>query len=511
MRVHESFEMFRYFCKHFVLFFLIAICVLLCAPALVHACSCGPRPTVLDAFDRADEVVIVRAISVEKAPDTDNHHYVDGVRSTTAVVEKVFKGNLKVRDEIVFGQGGGADCIWTFSEKSIGYQFLFYLTSPEKLANEPYLPSKDAGLWFAFGCGRSTGLRGATDDLLYLENMAKVRGKTRISGTIGGWQNPDIDVAGKKIKIIGPNKTYETKTDEHGVFEIYDLPPGKYFVEPEMPVGWKIDPYWLRYSASVVGSEYGQPELKSPKQVAVILEGKKHAGVDIAFTIDNFLRGQVIGPDGKPMARVCVYLLAPEQKESWGPHDCTDENGRFEITSIPEGEYVLVSNQDGKPSSREPFGKIFYPNVTEREQAAVISIHRGQTVNDINVVIPELVDTITVEGVLQYSDGKPAGEHWVKFKPTDGDKNVEGEVSEKTDAAGRFSLKILKGLTGEIASEEWLLRNLYKNCPKVDELIAKSGRNNVSVQTNVVKLTTAHDFYKIQLTLPFPGCERAKE
>ena len=28
---------------------------------------------------------------------------------------------------------------------------------------------------------------------------------------------------------------------------------------------------------------------------------KSHAGIDISFTIDNFVRGKVIGPDGKPM------------------------------------------------------------------------------------------------------------------------------------------------------------------------------------------------------------------
>jgi len=340
------------------------------------ACTCGPQPTVLESFDRSDEVVIVRVISVEKVEDTDEHHYVDGFRSATVVVEKVFKGKLKIRDEIVFGQGGGADCIWTFNEESVGHQLLFYLNRPERLSDRSYLPSKDPGLWFAFGCGRSTGLEGATDDLLYLENITKRRGKTRISGTIGGWQNPDLDVEGKRIKIIGSKKTYATKTDKDGVFEIYDLPPGKYFVEPEMPAGWKIDPSWLRYSPSVVGNEYGQPELKSPKQVAIMLAPKKHAGVDIVFAIDNFVRGRVLGPKGKPMHRVCVYLLRPGQ-EAWGPSDCTDEQGRFEISSILQGEYVLVANQDGKPSDREPFGKVFYPNVSERDRAAMISIGPG--------------------------------------------------------------------------------------------------------------------------------------
>lgn len=124
------------------------------------ACSCGPRPTVLDAFEQAEEVVIVRVLSVEKAEDTKERRYVDGVKSATLIVDKVFKGKLQVRNEIVFGQGGGADCIWTFDEQSVGHQYLFYLTRPETFAKSDrgYLPSKEPGLWFAFGCGRSTGL-----------------------------------------------------------------------------------------------------------------------------------------------------------------------------------------------------------------------------------------------------------------------------------------------------------------------------------------------------------------
>lgn len=501
----------RFRTSQHVLLSILSCAFLLIAAQTATACSCGPRPTVLDAFDGSDEIVIVKVLSVEKAEDTDERHYVDGVRTSTLIVEKVFKGKLKVRDEIVFGQGGGADCIWTFSEESIGHQYLFYLTRPEKFSDRSYLPSKEPGLWFAFGCGRSGGLAGATEDLLYLENMGKRRGHTRISGSIsGGFDYPDIDVDRKKIKLIGKDKTYETKTDKDGIFEIYDLPPGKYLVEPEMGAGWKIDANWLKYSASVVGSEFGGPEMKRVKQVEITLEPKRHASVDIVFTVENYVRGRVIGPKGKPMDRVCVYLLRPGQ-ESWGPSDCTDEQGRFEITSIRQGEYVLVANQDGKPSNREPFQRIFYPNVYERDRAAVINIRAGDTIDNIDLVIPKLEETITIEGVLRYSDGQPASEEWVKFKVTKPDSKVDGDVNEQTDSAGRFTLKVLKGLTGELAGEDWLLVGLYKNCPKVDEILAKSGSNNVTVQSNVVKLTTEENVFEVELTLPFPRCEKAKE
>jgi hypothetical protein len=468
---------------------------------------------VLDSFEASDEVVILRAISVEKAPkteDEDDQEAVDGIKSATLIVERVFKGKLKVRDEIVFGQGNGADCIWTFSEESVGRQFLFYLTRPEKLSKDRYLPSKEPGLWFTSYCGRSRGLAGAAEDLLYLENIAKVRGKTRISGSIGGgFKYPDIDVDGKKIKIIGPNKTYETKTDKDGVFEIYGLPPGKYFVEPETPPGWKIDGYFLRYSTSVIQDDSGRWEMKSPRQVAIMLEPKKHASINIAFTVEDSVRGRVLDPKGKGMSRVCVYLLQPGQ-DAWGPSDCTDEEGRFEITEIPEGEYVLVANQDGKPSNREPFSKIFYPNVTERERAAVINIRPGERLANIDIVIPKLEETITISGILQYSDGKPVVEEWVKFKVTKPNEKIDGDAAEKTDDSGRFTLTILKGLTGELSAEDWLYKDIYKNCPKVDELIAKSGKNSVTVFSNVVKLTAEQDVYEVELTLPFPRCEKAK-
>jgi len=483
------------------------------ATQTAKACSCGPRPTVLDAFEHAEEVVIVKVLSVEKAEDTKERSYLDGVKSSTLIVDKVFKGKLQVRDEIVFGQGGGADCIWTFDEQSVGHQYLFYLTRPETFAksNRGYMPLKEPGLWFAFECGRSTGLDNATEDLLYLENLKKRLGQTRISGSIGsGFESPDIDVEGKKIRIIGEKKTYETRTDKNGVFEIYDLPPGKYFIEPEMSAGWKIAPYSLASSTSIVGIELEQSEKKSIKQIVILLEPKKHTSVNIIFNVDNFVRGRVLGPKGRPMSKVCVYLWPP-RAESWGAHDCTDEQGRFQITSVPKGEYVLVANRDGKLSSQEPFRQIFYPGVSERERAAVISIRPGETIENLDIVVPALAEMITIEGVLHYSDGKPVAEKWVQFKATEKDEKVDGDVTEQTDRNGKFRLQVLKGLRGEVFAEDWISTGLYRDCPRVEELIAKSGENGVTVLTNIVTLTTEQDVYEVELTLPFPRCERAKE
>lgn len=50
-----------------------------------------------------------------------------------------------------------------------------------------------------------------------------------------------------------------------------------------------------------------------------------------------------------------------------------------------------------------------------------------------------LVETISIQGVLLYSDGKPVVEEWVKFKVTKADEKIDGDVNEQTDSAGRFN------------------------------------------------------------------------
>jgi|GEM_PF-4100796 len=46
-----------------------------------NACTCGPRPTVLGAFDSSDEVVIARLASVKKATAVaeERHDYLNDV------------------------------------------------------------------------------------------------------------------------------------------------------------------------------------------------------------------------------------------------------------------------------------------------------------------------------------------------------------------------------------------------------------------------------------------------
>lgn len=492
-------------------FLLLVFAVLCLAARDAHACSCVGTPTVLDSYEKSDAVVITRVISVEKAEQaaadgqvSKGQYYVDGVKSTSMIIERVFKGSMKVGDEITFGQGGGADCIWTFNEKMIGGQFLFYLSSREK----------NPAIWYGSGCGRSSGLNYVADDLLYLNKLDKVRGKTRLSGTVGFSATGALGGEGRRIRITGAGKTHEVKTDKNGVYEIYDLPAGRYLVEPELPPGWKVDPYYLTYSPGFAGDRESDADLK---KIPVILEAKKHAVLDIHFEIDNALRGKVYDPEGKLMRGVCVSLILPQgEVPSFSlKSDCTEDDGTFEIKEIPAGSYVLAVNLGGKFSSREPFKRFYYPDVSERERATVINIGAGESLEGFDIRVPKLEDTVAVEGILLYSDGKPVAGERVVFKAdatTNTKDTIDGDAGAMTDAKGRFSIRILKGLDGELSADVFAYVGEFENCPKLDALIKESDPNDrmATLKTDAVKIQTGRDLKEVELRFPFPGCKKAK-
>ena len=198
---------------------------------------------------------------------------------------------------------------------------------------------------------------------LYLNKIDKIRGKTRVAGTLKADENEELDVANKKVWVRGKDKVYETTTDQYGVYEFYDLPPGRYVLAPEMPLGWKIDRS-ARYTTSVLDRQ----RQIFPKHIAFTLSPKSHAAIDVSFVLSTEISGRVVDPHGTPLSRVQVSLTPIEADNESVNFEYTDEKGRFAIESFPPGSYLLGLNDDGIRTIEEPFPTLFYPNVGERQK-----------------------------------------------------------------------------------------------------------------------------------------------
>ena len=352
---------------------------LLLVPRIATGCAIPPKPTVLDAYEDADVVVIARAISVEKVGD-GSPIPINGSRvlSTIMEVQKVFKGNLSTGDKLTFGQGNGIRCTRVFYEEDIGKDFLFYLQKPPP----------DSTVWYEFGYARSNWISAAADDLRYLNNIERMRGKTRVAGTLSDEEfGPGLP--GRKIWILGKNKVYETRTDENGVYEFYDLPPGRYVLEPELPFGWRIN------DKTIGTTTVSKEEQIHGRHIRFTLKPRQHAAIDIAFVMNNVISGSVVDAHGKPLPRVQVSLKPLDDNNQSVDFDYTDEKGRFAIESITPGKYIVVLNEDGKRTVEEPFNTFYYPDVTEEAKARVFAIRAGDQIKGLKIVVPKAAENGT--------------------------------------------------------------------------------------------------------------------
>jgi hypothetical protein len=499
-------------------------------------CMCPTKPTVLEEYDRSGVVVIARLASVIKPkveavePAGEEGQQAEGEKKsggaerpvfkrwrseaqagnpfdghfTKMIVERSYKGDLKAGDEMVFAQGSSGCDRTFFVEDDIGRRILFYLPAP----------GKDHKHWLARGCGRGGDVPHVGDDLLFLNNLAEARGRTRLSGTLASVSGEGASLANRTVRVVGAKKTYEVKTDEDGVYEIYDLPAGRYLVEPEMRPGWKIDADSSRRSPSFADAESVDEIVSEGRlvRIPVVVEDKRHAGVDIYFEIDNAIGGRVSDAAGRPMREVCLRLFpAADERQAAFPYkaNCTKDDGAFLFDKIPTGSYVLIVNEDGKVSSSEPFGKFYYPNVAERERAGVINVGPGDRVTGLDIHPPAAVETITVEGRLLYSDGRPAAGETVLFEPEKPTYDIDAEAKTYTDEAGRFSLKILKGLKGGLHGQMFSASNDLKTCPKL-EAVMKEGGDWPVVKTAALALSGDADLRDVEFRFPFPYCHKTK-
>jgi hypothetical protein len=266
--------------RHILLKITFAAAVVLLQTSIGFACTCAPKRSVLDEYEWAPVVMIARVASLEKAAKQDREDNDYGVRSVRFLVEKVYKGDVKVGDEVEFVQGNGMNCVMRFSKQDLGNRILLYVGKP-----------RDGSQWVVSFCGRSRSVEDAAEDLLYLDKMDQVAGKTRVSGRYaGGFYGLKLKVAGRKIRLVGASASYETATDENGVFEIYGVPPGDYRLEPELPPGLIVDVAWLGMSGDAIQDQ------STGTYVAFTLKPQKHVSIQLGFKAKEQKPGTPVRP-----------------------------------------------------------------------------------------------------------------------------------------------------------------------------------------------------------------------
>lgn len=471
--------------------FLLAIIIF---ADVATACSCIESRTVDQEFAASETVAVLKLQSVEKAMEDQEYYTVDGIKQSKLSVEKVFKGELKSGETLTFAQGSGADCIWTFSEDEIGTEFLFYLR--EKSAKDD--------LWYGSICSRSGKIKHTASDILYIEKEKEMRGKTRLfGGVVQSIKSATEDkkfnfkpLANKTIRIQGNGKDIKLKTDKNGIYEIYELPPGKYKVSTE-----KIEGY--RFSNE--RNTFFEVEIKE----------KSHTEQGFYFDIDNAIGGRLFDANGKPLKDVRLSLLPLSGKKAnyFFGYTRTDNDGNFRFEEIPKETYLIIINEDGKITPTEPFGTFYYPGVKDKASAARVTVDAGIFIENLVINAPETFESVVINGTLVFEDNEPVPNKTIEFflEIEKSDDERPKAISEaKTDEKGQFSIKIIKGQKGKLLSSMYIYSGDYEDCPKLERFIQNRDEKYGSIETQNVNIEATENLSGIILKFPFSTCEKEK-
>jgi hypothetical protein len=378
---------------------LLLIGAFLLSADIARACDCKNLP-VAEQFELSTNVVVAKLRSVDRTRAETGIERPERPIPASAVftVERAYKGKFKPGDQMKFMQEPEGDCDMEFYEADLDKEFLFYLGTA---------PGKNK-LWTASMCSRSALLAPdeinlAPADLLYLDNLGKVRGKTRVSGRV--WRSEGLFGGGDRlpwlarrtVRITGNGREIRLKTDQNGVFEIYDLPPGKYTISPGALAGYRL------------GAD-GPPD-----NAAVDLKPGKQAEFEFRFEIASVIKGRLFDAGGEPVAGAELRLQPVQQNppdpqecrstmtvQLWGPvkicldrafltdfvfTSTTSADGSFEFSNIPARTYLLSLYV--KTSDTEPDDLIFYPGTGDRAAAGTLSIEPGTTLDNLVIRLPE--------------------------------------------------------------------------------------------------------------------------
>lgn len=339
----------------------------------------------------------------------------DARRVFRFTVDTAFRGVAGREVEVVTGFGD-ADCGYGFQ---LGRQYLVYAHR------------NDAKVLSTSICSRTRPASEATDDLAYFRELSKAPPEGTIFGEVKLNRRQETaghepaPMKGVRILIGAADKSYEAITDEKGKYEVSGVTGGTYRVKVELPAGTNIH--------------------NSEREVTVAARGCAQA--TFWLEPDTRVTGRVMDAQGLPASDVLMELVPVKDDQTGFPsYVRTGTDGRYEMKLVHPGRYLLGVRIAGSAGSTHvPFPQTYYPGVSDRSGATIVSISEGQHFEADDLILPPRLIERQLNGIVRDSSGKAVRGATVWLKDTQY-INADMPYRKETDAEGRFSFLVYEGM-----------------------------------------------------------------
>ena len=252
-------------------------------------------------------------------------------------------------------------------------------------------------------------------------------------------------------------------TDDKGVFELTELPAGRYTVNVS--------------KSGFVTLSYGQRRPLQSGTPLQLADGQQLKGVDFSLPRGSVVGGTVLDEDGDPMPGVNVRVMRYQFQQgnrtlTQAGNGQTDDRGQYRVWGLMPGDYyvsAVARNTNFGPGGRgagpgvaDGYGRggrggfggaagtsddedqlayapTYFPGVASPEEAKPVTLGLSQEVVGINFNLL-LVRTARISGRVTNPDGTPAPGGNVNLTVDSGRAPIGGNVGGRINGDGAFSI-----------------------------------------------------------------------
>ena len=301
-----------------------------------------------DAFGAARAVFIGRAADPVLRPVV----YEDGLRTTLKLspinVERSFRG---VTGDVMYITPGGIETYLTPGEEYLVY-------------------GRDYGFANIVMSAPEYGtklLRDATRDLEFLDGIAVNAQGVAINGVLEVDESDSAHIgsdvrplANVTVRLSSPIFTAASFTATDGQFALNGIPPGIYTAQPQLPDDLALNDI--------------------PTPVVSVPSAGGCGSLPLRAVPNGRISGVLRSGDGGPLAGVSIALMPAEfladQPYRYSQSVAVGADGRFAFAHVRPGRYIL-----GRLSftlNGRHVAAVYYPGVTTRSEASLITIGRSE-------------------------------------------------------------------------------------------------------------------------------------